>query len=185
MYPHFLHKERCLPDEVSRIPHQDKQLIEIILMKSELLGDITAELHQTENSRQPEEPKVLNNEAMDNRLIERHIDTAINEVVGRCQAYLLMPSPFVHRIANNHTSRWDEKSIMLGMPMSWPPHCIDALRDACHNYIVQRAQALFLAKTSPKDAELAEGFAINHYSEINALLSHRIGGVHIHPTWLG
>lgn len=185
MYPHHLHTNRCLPDEVLAKPHQAKQIIEVIMLKEELMFDINAELHQIENTRKPEESKLLTNEQMDNHLLARHIDAALNKVVERCQAYLLIPSPYVHRISNNHTHDWSEKSIFLAMPINWPLHCMDALRDACHDYIVQYAQALFLAKIAPDTAAISQNMAEHRYSEINALLSHRNGGVRIHPTFLG
>ena len=185
MYPHHLHQGRCFPGEVTRRPHQGKQIIEIILLRQELMFDIIAGIHQIEKARKPEEPKLFTDEDMEKQLLARNIDTAINEVVSRCQAYLLLPSPFAHRHTTDHAYGWEEKSIYLAMPMKWPPHCIDVLRDACHNYIVERATALFLAKPAPQNAQVCTAIADTHYDEICAQLSHRLGRIDIQPTWLG
>ena len=188
MYPHYLHTQsdsRFFPKEVACLPHQDKQRIEVIFLKEEIMHDIEAGIRLIEKSRSEEAPAILDKDGKDDYLLSRYIDTAINQAVARCRAYLLLPSPYVHRISTNHTHDWEEKSIYLAFPMTWPPHCIAPLRDAIHNYIVERAQQLFLAKIDVKLSEVCDIQATTYYNEINALLNTRLGGVHIQPTFLG
>ena len=191
-YPSHCHNKRHIPDEIFAIPHQDKQLIEIILLKPELLHDIEAVIKQVQQQRDASVPAntpapapLLSTDAADNYMIQRHIDTAVNQAVSRCSAYLLLPSPFVHRISTNHAHGWEEKSIFLAMPMQWPPHCIDALRDSIHNYVVERVVQLFLLRLEPKAAEISDYQAEQFWNAINASLSSRLGPIDIQPTFLG
>lgn len=188
MYPHHLHTQsdsRFFPEGVARIPHQGKQRIEVIFLKEEITHDIDAGIHLLEKGRDADSQPILDKDGKDDYLMARYIDTAINQAVARCRAYLLCPSPYVHRISTNHVGGWEEKSIYLAFPMNWPPHCIDPLRDAIHNYVVERAQQLFLAKVDAKLSEVCDIQATQYYNEINALLNTRLGGVHIQPTFLG
>lgn len=191
-YPSQCHNKRHIPHEIIAIPHQDKQVIEIILMKPELLHDIEAVIKQIEQQRDasvpvgsPKPAPLLSTDAADNYLIQRYIDTAVNQAVKRCSAYLLLPSPFVHRISTNHTYGWEEKSIFLAMPMQWPPHAVDALRDSIHNYIVERVVQLFLLRLDPKASEASAFQAELCWNDINANLSARMGPIDIQPTFLG
>lgn len=187
MYPHHLHQAPrpqcpCLLCEIGG------QLVEVILLKTELLHDIEAVIHQIEKaSRQGNSAALdlLPNDAASDALLLRHLDTAVNQTVSRCQAYMLLPTAFAHRITTNHTYGWEEKSIYLGMPPKWPPFCIDPLRDAIHNFIVYRTLQLFLAFTDEKAAAKCDAQALSYYDEINAQLNARQGPENIKPTFLG
>ena len=185
MYPRHLHNNRHIPDNVAAIPHESKQLVEVILLHGELMHDIEATIHQLEKNRKAEEPPLIDGEAADNYLLLRHIDTAVNQTVARCQAYLLLPSPYVHRISTDHVGRWEEKSIFLALPVDWPPHLVDPLRDAIHNYIVYRATQLFLVMADEKAAEKADYMASLYHGDINAHLNSRYGPTPIGPTPFG
>lgn len=185
MYPHRFHNTRSLSEVVaSKLPLPDKkQVIEIILLKPELQHDIGDAISDVQNAFRPEGKDLL--PSGQSYMLDRHIDTAVNQTVSRCQAYLLLPSPFVHRISTNHAHGWEEKSIYLALPHNWPPHCVDALRDAVHYFIVQRTCQLFLVLKEPKAAEVCDSQATLHYNEINALLNSRLGPMDIQPTFLG
>ncbi len=180
MYPHYLHHTpRPACPVASGLP-AGSQLAEVILLRSELIHDIEAGIHQIERSRTATTPgasaagnDILPNGASDNYLLARHIDTAVNQAVSRCQAYLLVPSPYVHRFSTNHTTGWEEKSILLAMPATWANHCIEPLRDAIHNYIVYRAMQLFLAFSDEKAAGIADAMAAEYYNNISVQLSAR------------
>ena len=188
MYPHNLHNNRPYPETVNLL-RQDKQVIEIILLKAELLHDIEANIHQIERAMGKDEKAssadLLPNGAASDALLLRHIDTAVNQTVSRCQAYMLLPTPFAHRISTDHTYGWEEQSIYLGMPHNWPPYCINTLRDAIHSFIVYRTLQLFLALTDEKRAAQCDYQATLYYNEICAQLNHRLGGTKIHPTPFG
>lgn len=191
-YPSHCHNRRHFPREVIAVPHQEKQVIEIILLKPELFHDIEAVIRQVQQQRDASVPAgspapapLLSTDAADNYLLQRYLDTAVNQAVSRCQAYLLLPSPFVHRISVNHAHGWEEKSIFLGMPMQWTPHCVDALRDSIHNFIVERTLQLFLQRQDPKAAEISAFQAEQCWNDINASLSARMGPIDIQPTFLG
>jgi len=164
-----------------------RQLIEIILLYQELQHDITADITRLEKSRNLQATPVLTNEDADGYTIARQIDRAVNQCVSRMQAYLLLPSPFVHRISTNHTHAWEEKSIYLAMPPNWPPHCIDPLRDAVHTYIVKSVEynLLIVSLTNDPYTVLCKTEADQAYSDINSQLSHRLGHIEIHPTPFG
>lgn len=185
MYPRHLHNNRHIPDEITAIPHAQKQVVEVILLHQELLHDIEAVIHQLERNRKPEEPQLLDDDAADNYLLMRYMDTAVNQTVARCQAYMLLPSPFVHRISTDHVGQWEEKSLFMALPMNWPPYLIDPLRDAIHNYIVYRAAQLFFVMTDEKAAEKADYMASLFHGEINAHLNERYGPTVIGPTPFG
>ena len=184
MYPHTLHKEPRPQCPVLHCP-RDKQLVEVILLKQELLHDIEAIIHQIEKASEQENLDLLPNGAASDALLLRHLDTAVNQTVSRCQAYMLLPTAFAHRISTNHTYGWEEKSIYLGMPHEWPPYCIDPLRDTIHNFIIYRTLQLFLAFTNEKAAAVCDAQALTYYNEINAQLNHRLGGTKIYPTPFG
>lgn len=189
MYPHHLHQEPRPQCHALHCP-KDKQLIEVILLKQELLHDIEAVVHQIEKFTVPAASSagssdLLPNGASSDALLLRHLDTAVNQSVSRCQAYMLLPTAFAHRISTNHTYGWEEKSIYLGMPHKWPPYCIDPLRDTIHNFIIYRTLQLFLAFTNEKAAAVCDAQALTYYNEINAQLNHRLGGTKIHPTPFG
>ena len=159
------------------------QLVEIILLKSEITHDIQAEITTIERMRKMQDTPILSNDDTDSYTISRQIDSA----VSRCQAYLLLPSPSVHRISTNHIMGWEEKSMYLALPMNWPSHNIDALRDAVHNYIVKAVVFYLLSIAIPGDPYLPVCLEQRDtsYNEINRYLSSRLGGVKIHPTFLG
>lgn len=184
-YPCHLHSNRRFPDEVIAYPRQDRQLIEIILLKSEIVHDIEEGVSDIEKNRDAEAPAMLPAGGDSSYILRRHIDTAVNQAVSRCQAYLLLPSPFVHRISTDHAGDWEEKSIYLAMPRTWPLHCIDGLCDAVHNFIVERTMQLFLFRKDPKAAEACDYQANMFWNDINAGLNARLGPMHIHPTFLG
>ena len=106
MYPHNLHHNRPYPDEVCRKLRQGKQVVEIIILKDEIIHDIDTETLNVEKSRKMEETTPIATD--ERRMYEacRHIDRALNTVVAKCSAYLLLPSPFAHRISTNHTKGW-------------------------------------------------------------------------------
>lgn len=191
MYPHYIHQEPHerlpLPDciDAAAVRRQGRQIIDIILLKKELMHDIEDGIRRWENNRDKDAPKLLPAGGNDSYILRRHIDTAINQAVSRCQAYLLLPSPFARRISTDHAGEWEEKDIILGMPHNWPPHCVDALRDAIHNFIVERAQQLFFHLSDPKAAEACDFQASLYWNDINAELNTRLGPTRIHPTFLG
>lgn len=185
-YPSYLHTDRCFPAEVLKAPRKYKQLIEVIILKSELLHDIEADVHRIERTRKLTETPIISSEA-DYYDISRDIDTALGEVVRRCTAYLLLPSPYVHRISTNHAHSWDEKSIYLALPDNWPPHSIDQLRDAIHGYIVKAVELELLSIMLPDDKYLpilAEKKQ-DLYDDINVILNARLGNTLNTPTFLG
>ena len=191
-YPHHLHQQphdrlAGLPSliDITAVRRQNQQLVEVILLKSELLHDIEAVTHQIEKQRPPEAPSILPTGGADNYLLCRYIDTAVNQVVSRCQAYLLLPSPYAHRISTDHVSGWEEKSIYLALPHRWPPHCIEPLRDAIHNYIVERAVQLFTKLTDDKVSQICDQQAQSFYDDINVALNTRLGPTNVYPTFLG
>lgn len=191
MYPHHLHQSpRPCPEchsacGISRRPPLNP--IEIILLKEELQHDILSDIHRIERRRQLQETPILTNDEADGYTITRQIDRAISHVVTRMQAYLFLPSPYVHRISTNHAGGWEEKSIYLAMPPTWPTHCIDALRDAVHHYIVKSVEYNLLLTELSNDPLTAACLdeADNAYNEINALINARLGRTEIHPTPFG
>lgn len=185
MYPHHLHTPERQRPVSSGLP-AGKQLVEVILLHEELTHDIEADIRRIEKARKLEDP-ILADNGSDDYLLCRYIDQAVNRVVTRCQAYLLLPSPFVRRISTNHTHNWEEKNIMLALPHNWAPHNIEPLRDAIHNYIVKNVEYQLLAQALPQDATtlLCQQQSTDSYNEINALINSRLGGVHTHPTIFG
>ena len=185
-YPSNLHINRCIPGKVLQIPCQHKQRIEVIILKSEVLRDIESDVHRVERMRKLEETPIIQSDA-DYYDISRDIDIALGEVVKRCVAYLLLPSPYAHRISNDHVNAWEEKSIYLGLPENWPPHDIDPLRNAIHDYIVKSVVLEILSISIPDDKYLPklEAKKLDLYDDINVLLNDRLGGHLIKPTFLG
>ena len=187
MYPHALHVNRPYPDEVCQRLRQGYQYIEIILLKDEIIHDIDTDTLNLEKQRKIEETPVATDER---RLYEacRHIDRALNAVVRKCSAYLLLPSPYAHRISANHHKGWEEKSIYLALPRNWPPHLIDAVRDAAHDHIVKYTEAQMLmpllGPTDPyvQSCELAADSALD---ELNGGINERLGATDITPTPFG
>lgn len=186
-YPHSLHHNRPYPDKVCRMLRQGRQLIEVIFLKDEILHDIEADTLAVERSRHLEDTPV----AIDERRqyeASRYIDHALNDVVRKCSAYLLLPSPYAHRISTNHTKGWEEKSIYLALPHNWPPHLIGSVRDYAHDYIVKYAESSLLAPVlSPQDSyvqylSLAAQTALD---DLNAAINERLGRDIIHPTLFG
>ena len=176
---------RSLPEVITgMLPLPDNnQVIEIILLREELQHDIEDIINDVQQSFRPDGKALLPDDG--SYMLMRHIDTAVSQAVSRCQAYLLLPSPFVQRISTNHAYGWEEKSIFLGLPHNWPPHTIGDLQNAVHNFIVQRSCQLFLALKEPKAAEVCDIQATLHYDEINAALNARLGPMNIHPSFLG
>lgn len=187
MYPHHLHFNRPYPDEVCRKLRQGKQFIEIIILKDEILHDIDTDTLNVEKSRKLEETPVSTDER---RLYEacRHIDRAVSDIVRKCSAYLLLPSPFVHRVSTNHVKVWEEKSIYLALPHNWPPHLIDSVRDHAHEHIVKFVESEMLTPLlGPEDryvqyCALAADTAL---SDLNADINERLGADTITPTPFG
>ena len=187
MYPHELHHDRRYPDAVCQRLSRGSQVIEIILLKDEIIHDIDTDTLNLEKSRKMEETPVATDEK---RMYEayRHIERAINHVVAKCAAYLLLPSPFVHRISTNHSKGWEEKSIYLSLPHNWPPHLIDSVRDAAHNHIVKFAEAqLLVPLLSPSDSyvQYLSLDADTSLDELNAAINERLGRDIITPTPFG
>lgn len=154
-YPHHLHQghlHRPLPvccDFVAT--HKSVQLVEIILLKEELYHDIDAETLQVQKMRKLQDMPLATDDT--NRyLVDRYIDKYVRKAVSKLTAYLGIPSPFVHRIANDHTKEWLEKSILLALPLSWPPHRLDPLCDAVHSLVVKGTEYELLAVALPDDA---------------------------------
>lgn len=187
MYPRHLHYNRPYPDEVCHKLRQGKQIIEIILLKDEIINDIDTDTLNVEKARKQEGTPISTDER---RMYEacRHIDRAVNAVVSKCAAYLLLPSPFVHRISTNHTKGWEEKSIYLALPHNWPPHLIDFVRDFAHDYIVKFVESQMLVPVlSPDDSyvkycALAADTALD---DLNAAINERLGRDIITPTPFG
>lgn len=176
---------RSLPEVITGmlpLPEQ-KQVVEIILLREELQHDIEDTINDVQHTFRPDGKALLPDDK--SYMLMRHVDTAVQQAVARCQAYLLLPSPFVQRISTNHAHEWEEKSIFLAMPHNWPPHAVGSLRDAVHNFIVMRACQLFLALKEPKAAEACDSQATIHYNDINASLNTRLGPMNIHPSFLG
>ena len=187
MYPHQLHCHRHIPDEVCYKLTRGKQLIEIILLKDEIIHDIDADTLQVEKARKLEETPVATDER---RTYEagRYIDKAVNAVVAKCAAYLLLPSPYAHRISTNHNKGWEEKSIYLGLPHIWPPHLIDNVRDLIHDHIVKYAEAYLLAPIlTPQDSYVQFLLldAETSLNSLNASINERFGPDVITPTPFG
>lgn len=187
MYPHHLHSHRHIPDEVCYKITRGKQIIEIILLKDEIIHDIDADTLQVEKARKIEGVTVATDESRSYEAC-RYIDKAVNAVVAKCAAYLLLPSPYAHRISDNHNKGWEEKSIYLGLPHNWPPHLIDHVRDLIHDHIVKYAEAQLLAPVlSPQDSYVQSLLldAESSLNSLNAAINSRLGPTHIHPTFLG
>ena len=188
MYPHNLHHNRPYPDEVCRKLRQGKQVGEIIFMKDEIIHDIDTDTLNVEKSRKMEETTPV---ATDERRIDevcRHIDRALNAVVAKCSAYLLLPSPFAHRISTNHTKGWEEKSIYLALPYNWPPHLIDQIRDLAHDYIVKFVESQLLVTTLSPDNSYVKYCAVaaeEDMNDLNAGINARLGRDIITPTPFG
>lgn len=186
-YPHNLHHNRPYPDAVCRILRQGIQVIEVIFMKDEIIHDIDADTLAVERSRNLADTPVATDER---RLYEtcRHIDHALNDVVRKCSAYLLLPSPYAHRISTNHVKGWEEKSVYLALPHNWPPHLIGSVRDYAHDYIVKYTESRLLAPVlSPSDSyvqylSLAADTALD---DLNAAINERLGRDIITPTPFG
>lgn len=184
-YPHYLHIcDRCLPDGLTLNPRHGGQLVEIILIYKELLHDIERDIQQIEKSRKLETPILTGN---DDYTLQREIDNALDETVGRMQAYLLLPSPYVIRISTDHADVWLEKNVYLGLPSNWPPHLIRPLRDAVHNYIVHSVVLYLMQLNLPNDpyTVICDQKRERAYNDINVHINARRGPMHIHPTFLG
>ena len=195
MYPHRLHKNRpaTVPAGSPAVP-ADKQLIEIILLYGELHHDIEQKVNKIERGFKLD-PPVLSGNDSDEYTLARHLDTAVGQVVAVMTPYLLLPSPFVHRVATNHVYSWEEKSIYLAMPSNWPPLLIGALRDGVHDYIVSKTAYELFSSAVPSDPSYIQTFSRwlqvyelniqNLLDCIRNFVSERLGGVKIHPTIFG
>lgn len=159
-YPHHLHQGK--PYRPSPVccdivaTHKPAQLIEIILLKEEFYHDIDTETYQVQKMRSavggfPADKMPLSTDSTSRYLIDRYIDRYVSQAVSRLSAYLAIPSPFAHRIADNHTKDWQEKSIYILLPPNWPPHDIEPLRDAVHQLIVKGVEYQLLAVALPND----------------------------------
>ena len=162
-YPHHLHPSGgsllCPAPPV----RPGFQLIEIIILKDEIYHDIDRETHDLQEHRNKTATAPAGSPAgqittiatddTSRYLMDRHIDRYVNKTVHLLTAYLALPSPYAHRIANNHTKSWQEKSILISLPARWPPHLIDPLRDAVHRFIVKGVEMEILSTTlGPGDA---------------------------------
>lgn len=185
-YPFKHHIDRCVPDEVLHKPRRFPQLVEVIILKSEIIHDVEADIQRIERMRKMEETPIISNDS-DYYDIARDIDTALGEVVSRCTAYLLLPSPYAHHISTDHVNDWEEKSIYLCEPENWPPHAIDPLRNAIHDYIVKAVELELLSISMPEDKYLPklELKKMDLYDDINVHLNARLGDSLIFPTFLG
>ncbi len=189
-YPHHLHPadgsvRRC----VTAAPpgRQGFQLIEIIILKDEIYHDIDMETHRIqETMNQKAEAKgnagtSISTVATDDTsryMMDRYIDRYVSKAVHCLTAYLALPSPFAHRIANNHTKSWQEKSILVSLPQRWPPHMIEPLRDAVHELIVKGSEKELLATTlGPNDpyVTLCNEEAEDAYNDITVNVNTRYG----------
>ena len=159
-YPHHLHEGAPYrPCPVCRdiiATHPKVQIIEIILLKEEFYHDIDAETRQVQKMRTaaggfPDGKIPLATDDTNRYLIDRYIDRYVSQAVSRLTAYLAIPSPFAHRVANNHTKDWLEKSIYVALPHDWPLHHIEPLRDAVHQLIVKGVEYQMLAVALPND----------------------------------
>ena len=188
MYPHHLHTpERPSVPGGCAMPRDGRMPIEIILMKDELVHDIKDDIINIERTRNIKENPITLDDASANYQLKRLIDSAVNKVVRRMSAYLLLPSPFVHRVANNHAGDWEEKSIYLGMPYNWPPHLLDSLRDAVHDYIVTSTEYALVARSLPQDSYLSVLYqrSMDSYNDINSYINDRLGVIEITPSEFG
>lgn len=185
-YPHHLHPagghvRHCITVAPPRRP--GFQLIEIILLKDEIYHDIDAETHQLQQARQAaakNDADVVEFATDDTSryLMDRYIDRYVSMAVKLLSAYLAIPSPFVHRIANNHTKDWQEKSILISLPQRWPPHLIEPLRDAVHQLIVKGTEKELLATSlGPNDAYvlMCEAAAEDADTDITVNINTRYG----------
>lgn len=186
MYPHHLHTPGTVHCGITAVLSPGFQLLEIILLRTEIVHDIQADFSTLERTRKLESP-ILPSEDTDDYLLTRRIDDAVNSAVARLQAYLLLPSPFVSRIATDHARRWEEQSILLSLPDNWPPHLAGTLRDAVHNYVVKAAESAMLTVALPNDpyTALCLQEAERAYNDINSHVSARRGPVTPHPTIFG
>ncbi len=159
-YPHHLHQgQPYRPCDVCRdiiATKKPVQLIEIILLKDEFYHDIDTETYQVQKMRTsgkgaPASTLPLSTDSTSRYLLDRYIDKYVSQAVSRLSAYLAIPSPFAHRVANNHASQWEEKSIYVALPNDWPPHRIEPLRDAVHQLIVKGVEYQLLAVALPND----------------------------------
>ena len=186
MYPHHLHKaERPQCDCLPQTP-RGARFVEIIILRQEIVHDIEAEFHLFERTRHLEETPVRTNES-DDYTISRLIDQALDKALRPMTPYLLLPSAYAHRIANNHTTQWEEKSVYIAMPQNWPPHCIDILRDAVHNYIVKSVVLELLQIAHPADpySQICAMHQERCYNDIVAIINTRLGTINISPSFLG
>jgi hypothetical protein len=161
--------------------------VEIILLKNEIIHAVQSDIQRFERTRKMQDaPVLLDNEA-DRYTMCGYIDEAVNEAVRIMQAYLMVPSSFSHRVTNNHTDDWDEISIRLAMPINWPPHLLDSLKNAVHKFVVRKAEYSLLSVNVPEDpfTIMCERFADTHYNEIESIISDRIGPIHTSPMPLG
>lgn len=159
-YPHHLHEGKpyrpcpvCCDIVAAKKP---AQLIEIILLKEEFYHDIDAETRQVQKMRTaaggfPDGKIPLATDDTNRYLIDRYIDRYVSQAVSRLTAYLAIPSPFAHRVANNHTKDWLEKSIYVALPHDWSLHHIEPLRDAVHQLIVKGVEYQLMAVALPND----------------------------------
>ncbi len=187
MYPHHLHNCRNIPDSVGCRLCTGKQIVEIILLKEELVHDINADSHHIETSRKAADTPVATD---DKRLYEmnRKIDNAVNHIVRAMAAYLLVPSPVVHRISSNHAHGWEEKSIYLALPNNWPPYLLDSLRDQVHEHVVKSAEAeLLVPILSPSDdyVQYCKLAAVEAEREVNSIINDRLGIPELDQTPFG
>lgn len=161
--------------------------VEIIILKEEVLHHVKADINQLERVRKMEDMPILTGSDSDNYIVNRFLDQAVSAIVARMQAYVVAPNSYAHRIANDHTRDWQERSIVLQLPQTWPPSCMEPLKNAVHDYVVSSTVFNVASKALPNDPALAivNEQAKAAYNEVNALINTRLGGVHIHPGPFG
>lgn len=154
-YPYQLHQGRpyrpCKVCNDIVAAMKDVQLIEVIVLKDELYHDIDAETLQVQRMRKMTDLP-LSTDDSGRYLVDRYIDKYVNRAVGKLTAYLAIPSPFVQRIANDHTKAWQEKSILVALPKTWTPHRLWPLCDAVHQLVVKGTEFELLAVALPNDS---------------------------------
>ena len=187
-YPHHLHTpDRPCPvcrDIIAA--QQNRHIVEIIILKDEVIHDVDASTLKVEKARKIEDVPIATDDK-ERYSLTRTIDKAITNVLRPLSPYLLLPSPFVHSIASNHIHDWSEKDILIALPPRWPPHLIDTLRNTIHYYIVKSAEHEELLPVLPNDpyTTLCSQQADDALDDINAIVSTRLGPSLIHPSFLG
>ncbi len=94
------------------------QIINIVLLKKELLHDIEAETTRIERAAQPTAQSAAQNASLPHPIlsdddaysVSREIDKAFNTALSRIQAYLTIPAGAAHHVTTNHAHDWQERA---------------------------------------------------------------------------